>query len=142
MRPDAPRQPYIHGGAEYQDNSSIDKGKFPFLGNAADLGLSPLPRPVETWSNADLRAVMMASPACTQLGAPGRERAAAMVCEWFQQNEASAAPGGAVPAAAEGGTLAAGPASGSGGSGGPVHVSAYARGNVQVRAYDRSQPAR
>ena len=84
----------------------------------------------------------MASPAYTQPGAPGRERAAAMVREWFEQNHAITAPDGSAPAAADGGTLATGPASGPGGSGGPVHVSSCARGNVQVRAYDRSAPAR
>jgi hypothetical protein len=126
---------YPYGGEEHRHEPTIDDP----VPMAQGAEVNPLSRPVASWSKEDLRRVM-ASPAYWQPGHPGRARAHAMVPEWFERAEASAAGRAhatrrSVP---EQGT-AAEPA----GGGCEVPVRGHTRkgGEIEVDAHCRSRPA-
>ena len=106
--------------------------------------VSPFERPVESWSEEDVKTVMN-SDAYNTPGHPQREKIQAQVRQWFE-GEFGAGPQAVdatsrplptseLPRRSRGG--------GSQGASGPVHVRSHSRegGQVSVDAHDRSRPS-
>jgi hypothetical protein len=131
-----PPYEYPYGSGKWRLFGIGDPG--PILDPAGPVSaVNPLLRPVETWSEDDLRRVM-ASPAFLRPGDPSRAQAQAMVRAWFERSFGT----GPIRLDATGRPVREEHATARSGAS-PVAVRAHTRqgGKVEVAAHCRTRPA-